>query len=203
MWSLRYTARPSPSGPMWTQVFEPLSRPSTRSAIEPATRSIASSRAIAWAQARAGPPYGSAPAAVSSGVPSTGHFSGSTTSSAPAATAARVRRSAVARLRSRSAVAVSWTAAARTIFSPSHEIDWSVNPGAPAYRAVKPIPPGRMPLIRGGRPLKSWTYVGAYGPDVMLCATRGRVGVAPFAWWGVWDRRTGELTQGRRGVLAT
>jgi hypothetical protein len=57
-----------------------------------------------------------------------------------------------------------------------------------------------MPLLRGGRPLKSWTYVGAYGPDVMLCATRGRVGVAPFAWWGVWDRRTGELTQGRRGV---
>jgi hypothetical protein len=34
----------------------------------------------------------------------------------------------------------------------------------------------------------------------MLCATRGRIGVAPFAWWAVWDRRAGRLTQGRRGV---
>jgi hypothetical protein len=57
-----------------------------------------------------------------------------------------------------------------------------------------------MPLVRGGRPLKRWTYVGAYGPDVMLCATRGRIGVAPFAWWAVWDRRAGRLSQGRRGV---
>jgi hypothetical protein len=65
---------------------------------------------------------------------------------------------------------------------------------------MEPIPPARMPLIRGGRPLKTWTYVGAYGPDVMLCATRGRIGLAPFAWWAVWDRRAGELTQGRRGV---
>src|SRR3954451_4953545 len=200
MWILRYTARTSPSGPMCTDVLAPRSRSGTRSAIEPATRSTPSSRAVARAQASAGPSNGSAPVAVSTGVPSSAHFSGSTTSSAPAAAAARVRRSAVMRLRLRSAVAVSWTAAARTRFSPSREIDWSVNPDAPAYRAVKPIPPARMPLIRGGRPLKSWTYVGAYGPDVMLCATRGRVGVAPSAWWAVWDRRAGELTQGRRGV---
>jgi hypothetical protein len=55
-----------------------------------------------------------------------------------------------------------------------------------------------MPLVRGGRPLKTWIYVGAYGPDVMLCATRGRIGVIPFAWWAVWDRT--RLTEGRRGV---
>jgi hypothetical protein len=50
-----------------------------------------------------------------------------------------------------------------------------------------PLPPDRMPLLRGGRPLKRWRYVGAYGPDLMLCAARGRIGVVPFAWWALWD----------------
>src|ERR1044071_90580 len=186
---------------MCTHVFEPRPRPGTRSAIEPATRSMPSSRAIECAQLSAGPSNGSAPAAVSSGVPSSAHFSGSTTSSAPAEAAARVRRSAVVRLRSRSAVAVNWTAAARTDLSPSHEIDSSVNLGAPAYRAVPTNPPERLPLIRGSRPLKRWVYVGAFGPDVMLCATQGRIGVIPFAWWAVWDRR--RLTEGRRGVTVS
>ena len=44
-----------------------------------------------------------------------------------------------------------------------------------------------MPLVRGGRPLKRWSYVGAYGPDLMLCAANGRIGVIPFSWWAVWD----------------
>jgi uncharacterized protein DUF2804 len=64
-----------------------------------------------------------------------------------------------------------------------------------------PVPPERMPLLRGGRPLKTWTYVGAFGPDVMLCAARGRIGVLPFSWWAVWDRTT--LREGRRGVHVT
>jgi hypothetical protein len=64
-----------------------------------------------------------------------------------------------------------------------------------------PLPPQRMPLLRGGRPLKTWTYVGAYGPDVMLCAARGRIGALPFAWWAVWDGR--RLIEGRRGVAVT
>jgi hypothetical protein len=66
---------------------------------------------------------------------------------------------------------------------------------------VTPYPPDRLPLLRGGRPLKRWVYVGAFGPDVMLCAARGRIGVLPFAWWAVWDRST--LTEGRRGVHVT
>jgi hypothetical protein len=66
---------------------------------------------------------------------------------------------------------------------------------------VPPIPPERMPLLRGGRPLKRWVYVGAFGPDVMLCAARGRIGVLPFAWWAVWDGTT--LREGRRGVAVT
>ena len=59
-------------------------------------------------------------------------------------------------------------------------------------------PPERLPLIRGGRPLKRWIYVGVYGPDVMLCATQGRIGLIPFSWWAVWDRT--RLIEGRRGV---
>ena len=51
-------------------------------------------------------------------------------------------------------------------------------------------PPDRMPLLRGGRPLKRWTCVGAFGPDVMLCAAqRARSGRCPVTWWAVWDRR--------------
>jgi hypothetical protein len=50
-----------------------------------------------------------------------------------------------------------------------------------------------MPLLRGGRPLKRWSYVGAYGAELMLCAARGRIGVIPFSWWAVWD---GELREG-------
>src|SRR4051812_48662717 len=113
MWILRYVAFVSPSGPMWTLVFAPRSPP-VRSENEPATRSIPSSRAIDLAQSWVAPSYGSAPAIVCSGVPSTGHFSGSTINSAPADAAARVNRSAASRLRSRSGVDCSWTAAART-----------------------------------------------------------------------------------------
>jgi Protein of unknown function (DUF2804) len=67
-------------------------------------------------------------------------------------------------------------------------------PGRPAL----PLPPDRMPLVRGGRPLKRWRYVGAYGPELMLCAARGRIGVVPFSWWAVWD---GERLHERRFEL--
>jgi hypothetical protein len=61
-----------------------------------------------------------------------------------------------------------------------------------------------MPLLRGGRPLKAWTWIGAFGPELMLCAARVRIGVVPIAWWAVWDRAGGRLVQrdafGRGGV---
>ena len=57
-----------------------------------------------------------------------------------------------------------------------------------------------MPLLRGGRPLKRWTYVGVYGPEVMACAASARIGVLPLAWWAVWDRTTRRLTQGHHSV---
>ena len=71
-------------------------------------------------------------------------------------------------------------------------------------RPPVPVPPDPMPGWRGGRPLKAWTYIGAYGPDVMLCAARARVGPVPVAWWAVWDRGSGRMlartARGRGGV---
>ena len=67
--------------------------------------------------------------------------------------------------------------------------------GPGAGRPSVPLPPDRMPLVRGGRPLKRWSYVGAYGPELMLCAAAGRIGVVPFSWWAIWDG--GRLREGR------
>jgi hypothetical protein len=70
-----------------------------------------------------------------------------------------------------------------------------------------PLPPEKMPALRGRRPLKSWTWVGAFGEDVMLCAAVARVGPARVSWWAVWDRRERRLsertTRGRGGVNVT
>ncbi|MEZ0292061.1 MAG: DUF2804 family protein [Solirubrobacteraceae bacterium] len=34
---------------------------------------------------------------------------------------------------------------------------------------------------------KDWTWVGAFGPDLMLCAATVRVGPFRGGWWAVWD----------------
>jgi hypothetical protein len=46
-----------------------------------------------------------------------------------------------------------------------------------------------MPLVRGGRLRKRWRYVGVYGPEVMLCAARARIGPLSQSFWAVWDRK--------------
>ncbi len=56
-----------------------------------------------------------------------------------------------------------------------------------------PLPPARMPLLRDGRPLKRWRYVGIYGAEVMLCAATVRIGPVPQAFWAVLDRSSGRL----------
>jgi hypothetical protein len=58
-----------------------------------------------------------------------------------------------------------------------------------------------MPLLRGGRLLKRWRYVGVYGPELMLCAGSARIGPAWQVWWAVWDRRAGRLRERTRVVL--
>jgi hypothetical protein len=47
------------------------------------------------------------------------------------------------------------------------------------------LPPERMALVRGGRPLKRWRYVGVFGPDLMLCAAEVFVGPLATRYWGV------------------
>ena len=44
---------------------------------------------------------------------------------------------------------------------------------------------------------KSWQWVGAFGPDLMLCVAHATVGPIGRSWWAVWD---GALREGTRGV---
>jgi hypothetical protein len=43
---------------------------------------------------------------------------------------------------------------------------------------------------------KSWRWVGAFGPDLMLCVAHARVGPIGRSWWAVWDGTT--LHEGKR-----
>jgi hypothetical protein len=45
---------------------------------------------------------------------------------------------------------------------------------------------------------KSWCWVGAFGPDAMLCVAHARVGALRRSWWAVWDGAA--LREGARGV---
>jgi hypothetical protein len=78
------------------------------------------------------------------------------------------------------------------------------------YGATRPtalndiaLPPRRMPLRRGARPLKQWRYVGVYGEQLMLCVGAVRVGLAHQSFWAVWSRaceaRLRERTRLSRG----
>ncbi len=57
------------------------------------------------------------------------------------------------------------------------------------------LPPARMALLHARRPLKRWRYVGVYGPELMLCAGRVRIGGLPQDFWAVWDRGARRLIQ--------
>jgi len=47
---------------------------------------------------------------------------------------------------------------------------------------------------------KSWRWIGAFGPDVMLCVAHARVGVLRRSWWAVWDGT--QLREGTRAPFA-
>jgi uncharacterized protein DUF2804 len=64
-----------------------------------------------------------------------------------------------------------------------------------------PLPPESMPSHDGSRPLKSWRYVGVYGPELMLCMASVRIGRARQSFWAIWDRRTRQMYE--RTVLGT
>ena len=63
------------------------------------------------------------------------------------------------------------------------------------------VPPARMPLMRAGRMLKRWRYVGMYGPEAMLCVGSAHVGPSRQVWWAVWDRETRRLHERTRQLL--
>lgn len=69
--------------------------------------------------------------------------------------------------------------------------------GADRPRGI-PLPPGRMPLLRAGRLLKTWRYVSIWSRELSLCAARVQVGPARQEFWAVWDRATGRLWQRTR-----
>lgn len=50
------------------------------------------------------------------------------------------------------------------------------------------LPPAHMPLLRGGRLLKRWRYVGVWARELFACAGIVKVGPVPQQFWAVWDR---------------
>src|SRR4051794_21648462 len=76
--------------------------------------------------------------------------------------------------------------------------------GADVRRLDLRLPPGRMPSVHRGRPLKRWGYVGVYGPELMICVGDARVGGLPQRWWAVAlpDGTLFERTPSGRGGVA-
>jgi hypothetical protein len=68
-------------------------------------------------------------------------------------------------------------------------------PAPPDERPDLPLPPGRMPVWRDGRPLKRWRYVGVYGPELMACFGEVSIGGLPQTFWAIWDRRARALRE--------
>jgi Protein of unknown function (DUF2804) len=58
-------------------------------------------------------------------------------------------------------------------------------------------------LFHRARPLKRWTWVGAFGEEAIVCAARAWVAGVPASWWCVLDRRTGAASEGRGGVTVS
>jgi uncharacterized protein DUF2804 len=61
-----------------------------------------------------------------------------------------------------------------------------------------PLPPGRMPIRRGGLNRKQWRYVAAFSDEVMVCAARVKVGPLGQTFWAICDRRSGEMWERTR-----
>ncbi len=57
-----------------------------------------------------------------------------------------------------------------------------------------------MGLLRGGRPLKRWRYVGVFCEELMACAALVQVGPARQSFWAVLSRGDGRLRERTRLV---
>lgn len=56
----------------------------------------------------------------------------------------------------------------------------------------------RLPLLRGGRPLKRWRYVGLFCEELMACAALVQVGPARQCFWALYTREDGRLRERTR-----
>jgi hypothetical protein len=73
-----------------------------------------------------------------------------------------------------------------------------------------PLPPGELPLRRGGLWRKRWRYVAAFSDELLVCAARVNVGPLGQTFWAIWNRgerklleRTRLLVPGARGDVWT
>jgi len=71
--------------------------------------------------------------------------------------------------------------------------------GAAVRELDLPLPPARMPRWQGRRPLKSWRYVGVFGPELQLCAGDARIGPVPVRWWAIAEPGR-PLREGSHGI---
>jgi hypothetical protein len=73
--------------------------------------------------------------------------------------------------------------------------------GPNGERPDLPLPPGKLPLRRGGRWRKRWRYVGAFADEVLACAARIHVGPLVQNFWVVCDRESGKMWEATRMLL--
>jgi hypothetical protein len=74
----------------------------------------------------------------------------------------------------------------------------SITPGAAREVADALIPPEHLGLLRGGRPLKRWRYVGLFSEELMACAALVQVGPARQSFWALYRRDRDELRERTR-----
>ena len=60
------------------------------------------------------------------------------------------------------------------------------------------MPAAHMRLLRGGRPLKRWRYVGVFSEELMACAALVQVGPARQSFWALFLRADGEMRERTR-----
>ena len=60
------------------------------------------------------------------------------------------------------------------------------------------LPASAGRLLRGGRPLKRWRYIGVFGEELMACAALVQVGPARQSFWALYRRGEDALVQRTR-----
>jgi hypothetical protein len=64
----------------------------------------------------------------------------------------------------------------------------SITPQGPGVLAPALDPHARLPLLRGGRPLKRWRYVALFAEELSACAALVQIGPARQSFWALHPR---------------